>query len=116
MIGTVVAGGLIPYTDVPFLAFLLFGILYAVSVPIVAALPTEVLSPENRGPGLGIYYIWYYAGSAFLPVVGGYLKDMTGSAVTSVLFGVAMMAATLCLVGLFRSAQASYPASAAARP
>lgn len=106
LIGAIIVGGLIPYTNVPLVTFLLFGILYAVSAPVVASLPAEVLKPENRGPGLGIYYIWYYAGSAFFPVAGGYLKDITGTAASSVLFGVALMIATLVTVGLFRLAQA----------
>ena len=107
--GAVVVGGLILYTDVPFVTFALFGILYAACVPVVASLPVEVLRPETRGPGLGIYYIWYFAGSAFLPVVGGYMKDITGTAASSVLFGVAMMMVTLILAGLFRLAQACVP-------
>jgi predicted MFS family arabinose efflux permease len=107
--GTVVVGGLILYTDVPFVTFALFGIFYAICVPVVAALPAEVLRPETRGPGLGIYYIWYFAGSALLPIAGGYLKDITGTAASSVLFGVAMMMVTLILAGLFRLAQAYFP-------
>ncbi len=110
LVGAIIIGGLIPYTNAPFVTFLLFGIFYAISAPVVASLPAEVLSPGNRGPGFGIYYIWYYAGSAFLPVVGGYLKDISGTAASSVLFGVAMMIATLILAGLFRWAQAYYPA------
>jgi predicted MFS family arabinose efflux permease len=112
LIGTIIIGGLIPYTNVPFVTFLLFGILYAVSAPVVASLPVEVLNPGNRGPGFGIYYIWYYAGSALLPVVGGYLKDITGTAASSVLFGVALMITTTMLVGLFRLAQARFPVRA----
>ncbi len=107
--GTIVSGGLILYTDMPFVAFALFGILCAACVPVIATLPVEVLRPETRGPGLGIYYLWYFAGSAFMPVVAGYLKDVTGTAASSVLFGVAMMVATLILVGLFRVAQAYIP-------
>ncbi len=107
--GTVVVGGLILYTDMPHLTFALFGILMAVCVPVLASLPAEVLRPETRGPGLGIYYVWYFAGSAFLPVVGGYLKDITGTAASSVLFGVVMMMVTLILAGLFRLAQAYVP-------
>jgi predicted MFS family arabinose efflux permease len=106
----ILSGGLIPYTNVPFVTLSLFGIFYAISVPIVASMPAEVLSPANRGPGLGIYYIWYYAGSAFFPIVGGHLKDATGTAASSVLFGVAMMGATLILAGLFRFAQSYFPA------
>ena len=108
LIGTVLVGALIPYTDVPFLTFSLFGILYAASVPIVASLPAAVFKPENRGPGFGIYYLWYFVGSAFLPVFGGYLKDNTRTATSAMLCGAAMMMATLLLVGLFRVAQAHY--------
>jgi MFS family permease len=113
--GTVVVGALIPFTDVPFVTFTLFGIFYAASAPVVASLPAQVLRPETRGPGFGIYYIWYFAGSAFLPVVGGYLKDITGTAASSVLFGVAMMIATLTLAGLFRLTQACIPVRAGSR-
>jgi MFS family permease len=107
--GTIIVGLLIPYTNVPFVTFTLFGILYAMSAPIVAAFPAEVLSAGNRGPGYGIYYVWYYLGSAFLPVAGGYLKDVTGTAASSVLFAVAMMVVTLMLAGLFRLAQVYVP-------
>jgi MFS family permease len=112
--GSVIAGTLIPFTDMPFVTFTLFGIFYAASGPIVGALVTQVLRPETRGPGLGIYFIWYFAGSAFLPVAGGYLKDVTGTAASSVLFAIAMMVATLALAVLFRLAQAFLPASASA--
>lgn len=111
--GTVIVGALIPYSHLPFLTFLLFGGLYALSVPVVAALPAGVLRPENRGPGLGLYFVWYFAGSAFLPVVGGYLRDLSGTAESSLLFGAAMMLATLLLVGVFRFAQGRSPAPAA---
>ncbi len=109
LIGATLVGGFIPYTQIPFVTFLAFGILYAVSAPIVAAFSAEVLSPENRGPGLGIYYIWYYAGSAFLPVVAGQIRDATGTATGSVLFAIAMMIATIAFAGLFRLAQAAIP-------
>lgn len=111
--GTVIVGGLILYTDAPFVTFALFGMLYAACVPVVVSLPVEVLRPETRGPGLGIYYIWYFAGSALMPVAGGYFKDLTSTAASSVLFGVVMMMATLILAGLFRWAQAYAPPSTA---
>ena len=109
LLGTVIVGGMIPYTSLPMVTFALFGIALAVAVPVLASLAAEVLRPENRGPGFGIYYIWYYAGSAFLPVVGGYLMDATGSAAASFLFAAAMMFACLLLLGLFRIEQIRLP-------
>jgi MFS family permease len=116
LLGSALVGGLIFYADAPFVTFTLFGILYAASAPVVASLPAEILRPETRGPGFGIYYVWYFAGSAFLPMVGGYLKDLTGTAASSVLFAVAMMIATLILVGLFRLAQVYVPVRVASDP
>lgn len=70
------------------------------------------LRPDNRAPGFGIYYIWYYAGSALLPPVGGFLKDVTGTATATVLFSASMMLASLCLLGSLRWEQARYRALA----
>ncbi len=103
--GGAVAAVLIPFGTAPYLTFAAFGVGVASAAPAMAAIPAEVLRPENRGPGLGVYYLWYYGGSAFLPGVGGYLKDVTGSATASVLFGAAMMLGTLCLLGLMRFEQ-----------
>ena len=102
---TVIVGALIPYTSIPLVTFAVFGIAFAIAAPVIGSLPAEVLRQENRGPGFGIYQLWYFAGSAFLPVAGGTLKDWTGGATASLLFAVAMMFAALCLLGLFRSEQ-----------
>lgn len=112
LIGTIIVGAFIPYTSIPFIMFMLFGIFFAISASVIATLPAEVLSPENRGPGFGIYYIWYYAGSALFPVIGGYLKDIIGTATSSLFLGVGLMIATLMLVGLFRLAQTYFPVGA----
>jgi predicted MFS family arabinose efflux permease len=71
----------------------------------IASLPAEIMRPENRGPGFGIYYLWYYAGSALTPAVGGLLRDFSGTTQASVLFAVAMMFASLCLLGMLRREQ-----------
>ena len=51
----VILGALIPYTSIPVVTFTLFGIAYAIAVPVVSSLPALVLHPENRGPGFGIF-------------------------------------------------------------
>ena len=106
LIASVIFGLLIPFVGFPFLTFALFGIAFAIATPAIASLPAEILSPASRAPGFGIYYIWFYAGSALLPPVGGFLKDLTATATTTVLFSASMMFASLCLLGLLRWEQA----------
>lgn len=99
--GSAIVGALIPYAGTPVVTFALFGLLYAAAAPVLGALPAQVLAPERRGPGLGIYYIWYFVGAATLPAVAGYLRDVTGTATAPVLFAAAMMVATLALTLTF---------------
>jgi len=101
----VILGVLIPYTSIPVVTFTLFGIAYAIAVPVVSSLPALVLHPENRGPGFGIFQVWYFAGSAFMPIAAGFLQDLTGGATASLLFATGMMFAVLCLHGVFRFEQ-----------
>jgi MFS family permease len=109
LVGTVVVGGLIPYTSFPLVAFAAFGVAYAIAVPVIGSLPAEVLRPENRGPGFGIYQVWYFVGSACFPIAAGVLMDSTGSATACLLFSAALMLATLCLLGLLRFEQHRLP-------
>jgi predicted MFS family arabinose efflux permease len=74
MLGSVIFGLAIPFVGGPSLTFALFGIAFAIATPAIASLPAEILRPGNRATGFGIYYIWYYAGSAALPPVGGSSK------------------------------------------
>jgi predicted MFS family arabinose efflux permease len=43
--------------------------------PLVAA-PAAVLRAESRGPGLGVFYTWYYAGMSLLPPIAGRMQDV----------------------------------------
>ncbi len=106
---SVVLGAMIPYVGMSTVMFILFGITSAFAVPVIAALPAEVLRPENRAPGLGIYFVWYFVGSALIPVLGGWAKDLTGTAVSSLLMGTAMYAACIVLLGLLRLEQRRLP-------
>jgi MFS family permease len=101
----VVVGTLIPYTQIPMVTFTLFGIAYAIAVPVVSSLPALVLKPENRGPGIGIFQVWYFAGSAFMPIAAGFIQVRTGGASAPLLFATGMMFAVLCLHGVFRFEQ-----------
>lgn len=43
-------------------------------------LPGELLLPQNRAAGMGIFFTWYYAGLAVLTPIGGILRDASGVA------------------------------------
>jgi hypothetical protein len=59
-----------------------------------------------RGPGFGVYYLWYFGGMPVLIALAGLLCDRTGSATASLEFAVAMLVVCLPLLALFRFAQA----------
>src|SRR5262249_51848932 len=103
-----VVGALIPYMPSPLLTFALFGIAFAAATPIIASLPAEVLEPRNRGPGFGVYWLWYFGGLPVLTALGGGLKDLTGTAAASVIFAAAMMLMCLLLLGVFRFLQSRW--------
>ena len=66
----------------------------------VMALPGEILTPESRGTGLGVYYTMYYLGTGCLPAIAGWLQDMTGSAVTAIWFSAfCLLIAPIFLMG-----------------
>ena len=46
----------------------------------IMSLPGEILAPESRATGLGLYYTVYFFGISALPALGGWVWDLTGSA------------------------------------
>src|SRR5262245_5938436 len=108
VVARVVLGGFFPVAPGPLVTFALFGIAFALATPVIGALPTEVLEPRNRGPGFGVYWLWYFGGLPVLTAIGGLLKDLTGTATTSVMFAAAMMLTCLVLLGVFRLLQSRW--------
>jgi MFS family permease len=106
LIASILLGAYLPFSPSPLLSFALFGFALALATPVVAALPARVLAPEVRGPGFGIYYLWYFGGMPVLIALAGLLRDGTGSATASLEFAVAMLVLCLPLLGVFRFAQA----------
>ncbi len=62
------------------------------TVGMVMALPGDVLSPESRATGLGLYYTMYYIGTGVLPAIAGWIQDATGSAAFVIWFSAACLA------------------------
>jgi MFS family permease len=78
----------------------------------IVALAREVLRPQARSTGMGIYYPLLYAGLAFGPMLAGFVSDLTGDPAASVyLIGIIALFTVLAL-GLFRALQArGFPAA-----
>jgi predicted MFS family arabinose efflux permease len=109
MIGGLMAsiplGAYLPFTPRPLLSFVLFGFALALATPVVAALPAQVLAPDMRGPGFGIYYLWYFGGVPVLITLAGLLRDLTGSTNAPMMLAVLMIGCCLLLIAVLRSAQ-----------
>ncbi len=71
----------------------------------MAALPIEVLRPESRAMGLGLFYTWWYAGMAALPPLGGWSYDVTGNPAAPILCAAAFVFMTLVALLCFRLCQ-----------
>jgi predicted MFS family arabinose efflux permease len=108
ILSTVIGGAAvlaIPYTSAYVLCFSVIGLILFLPAGIMAALPIEVLRPENRATGLGLFYTWWYAGVAGLPPIGGWTYDVTGSPAAPILYAGALVFLTLAALLLFRLCQ-----------
>jgi hypothetical protein len=56
------------------------------------ALPAQVLRPENRAIGMGLFYTWLYLGHAGLPPLAGWVQDATGLAAAPILAAAGLVA------------------------
>jgi MFS family permease len=81
---------------------LLHGFCYALPITVFSALAAEAVAPERRARGLGVYFVWFYAGCTGCPAFAGWLRDVTGSATAPVFFAVAVLGAALALYVWFR--------------
>jgi predicted MFS family arabinose efflux permease len=95
----------IPNTTAYVLCFTVIGLMLFLPAGIIAALPIEVLRPETRALGLGLFYTTWYAGMAALPPVGGWTYDVTGSAAAPIFYAAALVFLTLAALLAFRLVQ-----------
>ena len=108
VLSTVIGGAAvlaIPYTSAYVVCFSVIGLILFLPAGIMAALPIEVLRPENRATGLGLFYTWWYAGVAGLPPVGGWTYDVTSSPAAPILYAAGLVFLTLVALLLFRLCQ-----------
>jgi predicted MFS family arabinose efflux permease len=86
-----------------------FGAIAGIPAGALMALSAQALSTDNRGPGLGIFYTWYYAGMTVGPALAGWTRDVSSSAAAPVILGAAFLVVTILSVALLRLLQATWP-------
>jgi predicted MFS family arabinose efflux permease len=101
----IAAAAALPFSTSPVAVFLLIALAFGLPGGLIMALPPQVLRPESRAAGLGVYFTWYYVGMALLPGLAGMSRDVTGSPAAPILFASATMLAALGCLLVFRSAR-----------
>jgi len=96
----------------PEASLIVLGIVAGIPAGALMSLSAEAVSRENRGPGLGIFYTWYYLGMTLLPGLAGGLLDWTGSVKAPLLLAALLMAVVALCVLLLRALQARWPIAA----
>jgi MFS family permease len=104
----------VPLADsVPLLVTLFIVTTVSGSLPAgaVVALTSEVLRPETRSTGMGIFFTWSYAGIALGPILAGFISDATANPAAPVYLIGLLALLTVVSLGLFRALQArGFPA------
>ena len=86
----------------PLIAFILFGVFAWAPAGPIMALPAGVLHADSRGPGMGVFFSWYYVGMGVLPAMAGLTYDMSGESAAPLYFAAAAMVVCIPLLGAFR--------------
>lgn len=95
----------------PVSMFVGFGLLAGLPAGALMSLSSQAVTAENRGPGLGIFFTWFYIGMTLGPSIAGALRDWTDNAQAPVVFAAFMMVACAMLIGVFRLSQTLWPIS-----
>jgi len=89
--------------SLPMMAFI--GAVVGLPAGAIMVLPGEVLRPQNRSAGMGVFFTWYYAGMALLTPVAGILRDATGEPSAPLVFAAVLEVAAIIVLVVLRLAQ-----------
>ncbi len=108
-IATAMSCALMPLLEPSYLWIVLFGVVLPASTTVIITLPAEVLRPESRSTGFGVFYTCYYVGMALVPSLAGYLLDLTHNPSLPVFFSAMLWLVTLAPLPIFRVLQRRWP-------
>ncbi|MGK7870956.1 MFS transporter [Falsiroseomonas sp. E2-1-a20] len=89
----------------PVPVLLIIGLMMGLPVGVVMSLPSEVLRPESRATGMGLFYTALYVGHFSLPPIAGWLLDLSGSPAVSLAFGGMLVLTIIPMSAVFRAFQ-----------
>lgn len=78
---------MIPFTSFHVLLFIMLGIVFAPAGGLIMALPAQVLRPENRAVGMGVFFTIYYLGMGIFPALAGTMRDISGNPAAPLFLG-----------------------------
>ena len=96
---------LLPYSTHTVAIFIWLGLIFGPPAGIIMSLPAEILHPENRAVGMGLFYSVYYGGMMALTSLAGFSQDVTQKAATPILFGGMLLIAAIFVLIIFRTTQ-----------
>jgi predicted MFS family arabinose efflux permease len=106
LVGSGMAMLLLPFMA-PALPLIVAGLLLGLPVGVIMALPAQVLQPESRATGMGLFYTGLYVGHAGLPPIAGALQDFFRTPAAPIVFVAVLLLSILPLYGMFRALRRS---------
>ncbi len=79
-------------SDTPLPWIIASGLVAGLPAGVFVSLPGEILRPESRSTGMGIFFAIYYAGIAVVPPIAGGVSDRTGSTAAPIWIAIACFA------------------------
>ena len=80
IVGWAITTAFLIHSSEPLPWLVLGGLMVGLPAGLFVSLPTEVLRPEVRAAGMGLFYTVFYVGAAIFPGIAGALYDATGRA------------------------------------
>ncbi|MGI9569757.1 MAG: MFS transporter, partial [Desulfobulbia bacterium] len=105
--GCLISAGAIALVPImnPLELWVILSAVLGLTVGMVMALPGEVLLPESRVTGLGLYYTVYYTGTSILPAIAGWIQDFSSSPAYVIWFSATCLAIAPLFLLAFRILQ-----------
>jgi predicted MFS family arabinose efflux permease len=89
----------------PFPILVALGLLFGPPAGIIMVLPVEVLRPDHRAPGMGLFFTCYYAMMPALTALAGFSLDASGNPAAPLFLGGLLMFVAIIILAQFRRRQ-----------